>query len=164
MKFTHHARVPVPLRSLNLGEWVFNLTEEDYRACAVGHHAIGVVGAGQRLGMVNVEAMAGTLLVQHYETRLVQPDHVTFVSPASEGFLLRLLPFKLAVTWDMQATAVSENTSSLRCTIEVSYPLWVRVAGLFNASSYWVHRHLIEETEGFARDIIAKHSKAASRS
>ena len=86
MNFTHHATVPVPLRSLDLGEWVFNLTAEDYRACAVGHHATGVVGAGKRLGLVNVEAMAGPLLVQHYETRRVQPDHVPSFRPQARGF------------------------------------------------------------------------------
>ena len=69
---------------------------------------------------------------------------MTFVSPASEGFLLRLLPFQMSVIWDMQATAVTEQTSSLRCTIEVEYPLWVKVAGFFNAATHFVHQHLIE--------------------
>ena len=118
MKFTHHAVLPVPLRSLDLGEWIFNLTDEEYRACAAGHHAMGIVGGAKRLGIINVEAMANTLIVQHYETRLVQPDRVTFVSSASEGFLLRLLPFRMSVTWDMQATAVTKETSSLRCSSE----------------------------------------------
>ena len=105
--------------------------------------------------------MAGTLIVQHYETRLAQPDRVTFVSPASEGFLLRLLPFRMSVTWDMQATAVTEATSSLRCTISVEYPRWVEIAGFFNAATHFVHQHLIEETGGFARDLAAKQAKAA---
>ena len=69
---------------------------------------------------------------------------MTFVSPASEGFLLRLLPFQMSVIRDMQATAVTEQTSSLRCTIEVEYPLWVKVAGFFNAATHFVHQHLIE--------------------
>ena len=162
MNFTHHAVVPAPLHSLDLSEWIFTMTDAEYRACAAGHHAMGTVGGAQRLGLINVEAMAGTLIVQHYETRLAQPDHVTFVSPASEGFLLRLLPFKMSVTWDMQATALTDATSSLRCTISVEYPLWVKVAGFFNAATHFVHRHLIEETGGFARDLAAKQARAAA--
>ena len=164
MKFTHRATLPVPLRSIDLGEWIFNLTDEEYQACAIGHHAMGLIGGAQRLGIINVEVMAGTLIVQHYQTRLAQPDHVTFVSPASEGFLLRLLPFKMSVTWDMQVTALTEETSSLRCTIEVEYPLWVKVAGFLNAATHFVHQHLIEETVGFARELTAKYAQGAGRS
>ena len=68
------------------------------------------------------------------------------------------------MTWELQATALDEETSSLRCTIEVEYPLWVRIAGFFNAANYFVHRHLIEETGGFARDLAAKHAAGTDRS
>ena len=138
------------------------MMDAEYQACASGHHAIGTVGGAKRPGIINVEAMAGPLMVQHYEMRLAQPDHVTFVSPANEGFLLRLLFFQMSVVWDLHVVAAPEDTSSLRCTIRAEYPLWVRIAGCFNAATHLVRQHLIEETGGFARDLAAKYTEAVA--
>ena len=35
-------------------------------------------------------------------------------------------------------------------------PTAVRLLGLFNATPFFVRRHLVEETRGFARDIARK--------
>ncbi len=69
---------------------------------------------------------------------------------------MHLLPFHLQVGWEMQVSGVSATKSKLRCTIDVRNPLWVRFIGLFNAANYWIHRHLIEETQSFARDVTRK--------
>ena len=61
----------------------------------------------------------------------------------------------------MTASSVSATESKLRCTIDVRNPLWVRFVGFFNASNYWIRRHLIEETHGFARDITSKNGGRA---
>ena len=103
--------------------------------------------------MVNVESIAGALLIQHYRTDLLEADHVRLFSERSRGYLMHLLPFHLKVGWEMQVTAVSATESKLRCTIDVRNPLWVRFAGLFNATNYWIRQHLIEETLGFARNL-----------
>ena len=63
MQFTHDVPVPVPARAVDLGEWIFGMTDAEYRACACGHQAMGVIGGGRRLGVGNVESIAGTLIV-----------------------------------------------------------------------------------------------------
>ena len=56
----------------------------------------------------------------------------------------------------MQVPNVSAKESRLHCTIDVRNPLWVRFVGLLNATSYRIRQHLIEETQGFARDLATK--------
>ncbi len=156
MIFSHEASVALPLSAIHLNDWLFTLSEADYKACARGHRAIGTQRGKDFTGMVNVESIAGALLIQHYRTDLLNADHVRLFSERSRGYLMHLLPFHLKVGWEMQVTAVSATESKLRCTIDVRNPLWVRFAGLFNATNYWIRQHLIEETLGFARDLAHK--------
>lgn len=39
MVFSHEAPIPLPLSAIRLDEWLFNLSEKDYMACARGHRA-----------------------------------------------------------------------------------------------------------------------------
>ena len=156
MIFTHEARIPLSVEAIHLDEWLFNLSEADYRACARGHQAVGTNGGPRFEGMVNVESMAGALLVQHYRTEILTADHVRLTSEASQGYLMHVVPFQLGVGWEMKVSRGSPGEATLRCTIDVRNPLWVRVVGALNASNVWIRRHLIEETHGFARDITAK--------
>ncbi len=163
MEFTHTVPVPVTSDAFNLADWIFAMTDKEYMACAKGHHAMGIIGAEKRTGIINLEQIAGTLIVQHYETRLAQPKHVTFVSEASEGFLLHTVPFKMKVHWDMQLLPGSDAKSSLQCTIGFDAPGWATAAGVLNRSNHFVHQHLIEETGGFARDIASKTVPGSAR-
>lgn len=156
MIFTHEALMPVPASPIHLDEWLFNLSEEDYRACARGHRAVGTTGESHFGGVVNVESMAGALLIQHYRTQLLEAKHVRLFSKHSRAYLMHLIPFDLQVLWEMQVSETLAQESTLRCTIDVRNPLWVRIVGFFNASNYWIPRHLIEETRGFAQDLTRK--------
>ncbi len=156
MIFTHEASIPLAASEIHLDEWLFNLSEKDYRACAHGHRAVGTSGGSRFEGMVNVECMAGALIIQHYKTELLEAHHVRLFSEKSRAYLMHLLPFHLQVGWEMQVSSISPTESRLRCTIDVRNPLWVRFAGLFNATNYWIRQHLIEETQGFARDLAYK--------
>ncbi len=68
MEFTHTVPVSVTSDGFNLADWIFTMTDEEYMACAKGHHAMGIIGAEKRLGIINVEQIAGTLIVQHVST------------------------------------------------------------------------------------------------
>ena len=162
MQYTHHVPLPLPATAVDLGEWIFNLTDTEYRACATAHQAMGVIGGAKHLGLVNVEIIAGTLIIQHYQTRRAQRDQIAFQSEASRGYILHVLPFGMSVSWEMQVSGTSEDTSSLRCTIGYEAPLWVRFLGWFNRSNHFLHRHMVEETEAFARDIAAKYAPTAN--
>ena len=156
MIFTHEVSVPLAADDIHLDEWLFSLSEKDYKACARGHRAVGTSGGAHFEGMVNLESMAGALIIQHYKTELLEANHVRLFSPRSRAYLMHLLPFHLQVGWEMQVPGVSPKESRLRCTIDVRNPLWVRFVGFFNATNYWIRRHLIEETQGFARDLTFK--------
>ena len=156
MIFSHEAPIPLPLNAIHLDSWLFNLSEAEYKTCAHGHRAVGTNGGAKFVGMVNVESMAGALLVQHYRTELLQADHVKLYSAASRGYLMHIIPFTLKVGWEMTVLSTSPTGSKLRCTIDVRNPFWIRFVGFFNATNYWVKRHLIEETHGFALDITRK--------
>lgn len=160
MIFTHEASIPLPASAIHLDEWLFQMSEKDYKACARGHLAVGTNGGSHFTGMVNVESMAGALIIQHYRVELLRADHVRLFSGASRAYLMHLLPFHLTVGWEMQVTGTSAEGSTLRCTIDVRNPWWVRLIGAFNATNYWIRRHLVEETHGFARDIAAKGGRA----
>ena len=156
MRYSHEASIPVAAGAIDLAQWLFDLSEADYGACARGHRAIGVVGGDRRSGMVNVESIGGSLLIQHYATRLAAKDHVTMVSEASRAYLMHVVPVRVGVVWDMRVFPDGPETSRFQCTIDVAMPLAVRVLGLFNGTGFFVRRHLVEETHGFARDIARK--------
>ena len=155
MIFTHEALLPLAASEIHLDEWLFNLSEKEYKACARGHRAVGTSGGAKFEGMVNVESMAGALIIQHYKTEVLEANHVRLFSERSRAYLMHLLPFHLQVGWEMQVSGVSANQSRLRCTIDVRNPHWVRLVGVFNATNYWIRRHLIEETKGFARNLVS---------
>lgn len=155
MKFSHEVAIPIAAERIDLPGWLFNLSEEDYARCQRGHRAIGVVGGEARAGMVNVESIGGSLLVQHYATRLAEPSHVTMVSTASRAYLMHLVPITCGVVWDMRVTP-SGKDSLFRCAIEVDMPPAVRFLGRLSGTPFFVRRHLVEETVGFARDIARK--------
>lgn len=156
MEATYDALVPAPSNTIDLGEWIFQMTDDEYRACSRNHYAMGIVGGAKRLGIINVEQVAGALIIQRYAPHLVQKSHVTMVSKKSQAFLARVVPFKMEVTWDMQIAEETADSSRLRCSLSVTLPLWVKVAGWFIASNYLLKRHLIGETKGFARDLTSK--------
>ena len=160
MKFSHEVTISIAAERIDLPDWLFNLSEEDYATCQRGHRAIGVVGT--RAGMINVESIGGSLLVQHYATRLAETHHVTMVSTASRAYLMHLVPVTCGVVWDMRVTP-SGKCSLVRCAIEVDMPAAVRALGRLNGTPFFVRRHLVEETVGFARDIARKVDRSGRR-
>ena len=161
MQFTETVPVAVRVASVNLSDWIFGLSDEDYRAIAAGHHAMGVIGGEKRLGLINVEQIAGTLIVQHYYTKTADAQHVSFLSEASEGFLMRTVPFKMKVWWNMVIRPAAGSGSELSCRIGFDAPAWVTAAGKLVRNDHHVHQHLIEETAGFARDVERKYGATA---
>ena len=159
MEFTETVRVAVDAGAVNLADWIFGLTDEEYRSVAIGHHAMGIIGCSERLGIINVEQIAGTLIVQHYYTKTAEASHVHLVSDASEGFLLHTVPFTMKVWWDMAVRPAAAGTGSeFSCRIGFDAPGWVTAAGTLVRNNHQVHQHLIEETAGFARNIEHKYN------
>ncbi len=66
MRGTAPATLDVPSADIDLESWLFGLSDQDYQACARGHHGAGVFNDEQGRGMVNVETIGGNMIVQHY--------------------------------------------------------------------------------------------------
>lgn len=156
MILTHEAPVALPIEAIHLDRWLPNLSNEDYQACARGHRAIGIDGGEQFRQMVNVESIAGNLLIQHYRPELLSAHHTRLYSDNSRAYLMHLIPLRVQVRWEIEAIPVSSDASTLRCTIEVRQPVWLNVLGFFIGLSFWLHRHLVEENFGFAKDLVRK--------
>ncbi len=157
MRYAHEVSIPLPAKSIDLPAWLFGLSEDDYGACARGHRAIGMLGGAGRTGMINVESIGGSLLIQHYTTQLAERDHVTMTSKASRAYLMHMVPVTIGVVWDMQLYDDGPNASRFLCAIDIAMPTAVRLLGLTNGTPIFVRRHLVEETRGFASDIARKH-------
>ena len=156
MKFSHTVGIDVPTAAIDLGDWIFGMSDEEYQQCAKGHRAMGVLGDAARSGMINVESIGGSLLIQHYKTQFLHDDHVSFVSSKSRAYLMHLVPMRVWVGWEMQVSPVAEGRSDFRCTIEVVLPLVVRVLGPLTGANHFIKQHLIEETESFADHVTKR--------
>ena len=135
--------IDLPVEAINLPDWLFTLSEADYSSCAHGHRAIGMLGGAQRTGMVNVESIGGSLLIQHYATRLAEKDHVTMVSETSRAYIMHIVPVKCGVIWDMQTRAAGQDKTLFECTIDVTLPAVVRLLGYTIGTPVFIRRHLV---------------------
>jgi len=156
MKHTGHTTLAAPIEQIDLTEWLFTLSDADYQACARGHRAAGVFVQDGVRGMVNVEAMGGHLIVQHYREVTATPSHVEMVSERSRVYLFHLVPATIQVRWTMSATARTADTSDFQCTVELILNPVLRALGGLSALSVAIRSHTREETQRFADDIIRK--------
>ena len=78
--------------TIDLAAWLFGLSDEDYQACAKGHHGAGTYIDEHGRGMVNVEAVGGHLIVQHYREVYSDPSVVEMYSATSRIYLFHLVP------------------------------------------------------------------------
>jgi hypothetical protein len=151
--FTQQASINIPASLLDLPRWLFGMTDSEYQATARGHRALGTWARDGRRGMINVEAMGGNLLVQHYTEESGTPSQVVLDSPRSELYLMYLVRFRVGVRWVMSVTPDGASTSKFQCTVQITIPRWLRVLGTLTATSHSIRAHVDEETHGYARDL-----------
>ena len=155
MKFSHQAAVNVPVDRVDLEEWLFTLSDSEYQAAAKGHRAAGTFTDGVR-GTVNVESIAGTLMVQHYHAVSAEPTRVEMLSKRSRGYVMHLIPVHFLVRWTMTAASRTGDTTTFDCTVEIEMPTLVRLAAKLTGAPYFVRKHVEEEAPNFAADIERK--------
>ena len=153
------ATLGVPAAEVDLESWLFGLSDEEYQACARGHHGAGVSNDEQGRGMVNVESIGGNLIVQHYRPVRAERSCTEMYSTASKVFLLHLIPVVASVRWTLTLTPKTASSSELTCTVHVDLHRALRVLAGLMAAGMFLGRHVNEETEGFAVDITRKHHK-----
>jgi hypothetical protein len=109
---TATAVIGTPIDRVDLADWIFTLPDAEYQRCAPGQH----IAAGStttddgRPTSINVEQIAGTLLVQHYMPEVLEPHHCVMVSQTD--VITPRGNTKFQVTWELLVEADGDD----RCT------------------------------------------------
>jgi len=156
------APIAAPLSAIDLGEWMFTLTSDEYAACAEGHQsaAQGWLPSGLRVSM-NAETVGGQFMVQHYVEEIAERDHVRGVSPNTVLWISDEVFVLAKITWDLQVNAGPEG-SLLTCTVtaETENAAFAAQVEEINRGIPFEDRafqkHVDEETPLFALDIARK--------
>ncbi|GGP02582.1 hypothetical protein LDL08_13260 [Nonomuraea glycinis] len=164
MKHTGTAVLDAPADQVDLENWLFTLSDAEYQACARGHRAAGTFVQNGVRGTVNVEAIGGHLIVQHYQEVSAKPSRVEMLSKRSRVYLFHLVPATIQVRWTMSATARDAETSEFRCTVELTMSPLLRVLGALSLLGVAIRAHTLEETKLFGDDIVRKIGTSRSSS
>jgi hypothetical protein len=151
--------INVPANSINLSEWVFEMSDKDYQKCAKGHIGAGssIMPDGKR-SSINVESVGGSLLVQHYIEAISKPDHVQLVSERSNLWLYHIFHIHVKVIWEMKTIKKSGSSCIFIDHIRVEHPsLFMKIGSIFGFTRYFIQRHDNEETPKFANDFLNKY-------
>lgn len=157
------AIINAPIEAIDLGEWMFTISSEEYVACAKGHQgaAQGRLPSGKRFS-VNLEFVAGTFMVQHYIERVAERNHVVGFSP-NTLFWINDADYELAqVTWELRVTRLDEGRCELRCRALCESENEAFVAVIHEAArdhpaeKSALQQHIEEESPLFAKDIERK--------
>jgi hypothetical protein len=156
LKFEQSTIIDRQFDQLDVGTWLFSMNDEDYQKAAGGHRALGTFADGTTRGMVNVEAIGGHLMVQHYKEVASSRSEVVMVSPKSRIYLAHLIPTLMGVRWTMSVKGLDAARSSFTCRVELFLPRWLRRLGPLLGVSHFVQAHVDEETIGYARDLMSR--------
>ena len=109
---TATAVIDAPLDKIDLGKWLFELTDEEYRQCAVpDHRANGWSrNADGQLVSINVEQIGGVLMIQHYVAEILEPQHTRLVSISETQSLNGWQTVE--VVWDISVTALGADRAT----------------------------------------------------
>lgn len=112
---TATAVINAPIAQVDLADWVFHLPDAEYQRCAPGQHvAAGATTTDDGRPMsINVEHIAGALLVQHYIPKVLNPHHCVFVSQTDLITPRGRTTFQ--ITWELSVEADDDDYSN-RCT------------------------------------------------
>jgi hypothetical protein len=116
---TATAIINAPLETINLTEWLFTLQDKEYQECSASHIAAGnsVAEDGRRMS-INVEQIAGNLLIQHYIEDISERDHCA-VNSVSDS-LSPLGRTTLMIKWELKVKKRSDSSSELSNHVMIS--------------------------------------------
>jgi len=159
------AVINAPFGSVDLTEWVFGLTDEEYQACSKDHIAGGasLTSDGKRM-MINVERI-GRLIVQHYVEDVSERDHCRLIS-TSDTFGPSIGDRgQLHVVWEFFVEPIDTTKTTFRNRVEVKavtgyedelHRQGVTLEQAQQRTESVLVPHNAEETPLFAKDIERK--------
>jgi hypothetical protein len=122
-------QINVPAEKIDLGNWLTELTDAEYQACAVpDHHACGwSKNANNDSVSINVEVIGGTLMIQHYIAEVQEPHHRRLVS-ISESQSPNGWQY-MKVTWDLSVAPLDSGRATFTNRVQ-SWPTRALLEGL----------------------------------
>ena len=145
----------MPAKDLDLPQWLFRLSDQEYQNCSEGHFAAGtsILPDGTQTS-VNVESVGGHLMIQHYIPEIALADHLRLVSQ-SDCWLFHVWRVRLKVTWDMKLVPTSETTCLFQNIVIVEHAsLIMKVLVTLVLGSIFLKKHNAEETPRFAQSLV----------
>jgi hypothetical protein len=141
--------------ALDLPQWLFRLSDLEYRQCANGHLGAGVsMPPGGKRTSVNVEIVGGHFAVQHYVEGISKRDHLKLVSERSDVWIFHLFHIHPRVTWEMKLIPTSGSSCIFHHEVSIEHPsLFIKIASILCLVPYFVKRHDAEETKLFAENL-----------
>lgn len=160
---TAQATINANIDSINISEWLFNISSDEYAACANGHQsaAQGTLPSGKRVSM-NVEFVAGFFMIQHYIETISEKDRVLTVSPNTVLWLDDKKYVLLQITWELSVKKIDEDACLLTCkvTSETENEKFIHAVHELtkdvDQAETPFQLHINEETPLFAKDIEGK--------
>lgn len=106
---TKKSVIQMPASDIDLGQWLFTLTDQEYQACSIAHIAAGSsrTREGKRVS-INVEQPGDTLMVQHYVEDIADRGRCRVVSRTDAISPLGRTEWQ--VTWEVTTTPIDAVT------------------------------------------------------
>ena len=103
------AVIHAPVDKIDIPEWLFTLTDEEYQQCSIAHIAGAATRSpdGKRMS-INVEMAGPGLMVQHWTEETADKQHCRLVS-LSDMFIQQQRS-KMRLAWDMTVKPLSESS------------------------------------------------------
>jgi hypothetical protein len=157
------AIIYAPVDMIDIPEWLFTLTDEEYQQCSVAHIAGGATWSpDDKRVSINVEMIGSVLLVQHWTEDAADKVHSRLVS-RSDVFAPQRA--KLQLVWDMAVKPLSatscEFTNSLFLYETDGLIAFVESSGgpaeqVRETLQRTIDAHNAEETPKFAKSVEKK--------
>src|SRR5919199_1765995 len=161
MEIRHLVPLKLPAAQIDLGAWLYTLTNYAYRRCCnrklMKNLALGYYTEHGKRGMVNVEWLAVALAVHLFLEQTAAPHAIAMHSGHSRLYVLGCVPLSMSVTRELWIEPVASQEVMLYGRTHITYHNRI----LRWLANTWPGRvaakmYFTEELNGFAHDILAK--------
>lgn len=153
--------VPLGASAIDIGEWLFSLSDQEYQATSLAHLGSGTSRAADgRRCFFDTERFGPVFIVNHHVEEEARRDYVRVRSRDSRGWLLGLLPLALEVCWEMTVHDAGPDRCELECALHIglSSRALERVAAVSGTPALQ-RAHVAEQTAGFAQSVLATYGR-----